>query len=353
MFELINHLCDRFWLLLVILMPVATVNLILFQALARTRLHPVFLKKLWRCQLGVLLAFIAACLVLSPAATLAECLGSSKAEGATLLLTRLFGGAWALLTTGLMAKDLWGVRRTTRMISEWRPLRDPAIIQLLRELRGTMGLRRRVRAFVTKQAGSPFIFGALTQKLVLPERLLSDLDRESLRCVLAHELVHFRDKDGFWGVLNLILGRFLAVNPLLPWHDRAYGSVVEKAADAEAIALACLRPAHFARGLLQVLERQRQAPVTAMNFSPSYVELRNRLQALERPAVRMDQMRSSAFLFIATSAICAWSVSQAQNKMGFSEVTQTKLCAQIHHEEVLEKLLHLEIEEKQCAPLKP
>lgn len=130
---------------------------------------------------------------------------------------------------------------------------DAGLQHLVENLSDRFGMRP-PRVLVSSDRGlSPFVAGLRKPLLVVPEALLSVLDHDELRVLLAHELAHIRRKDLFrkWVLLFI---RYLAFfNPIAYWPYHWLNLEMERACDRLA-ASATRKPGTLARTLLKVEE---------------------------------------------------------------------------------------------------
>jgi beta-lactamase regulating signal transducer with metallopeptidase domain len=141
-----------------------------------------------------------------------------SAVKAALGIERVFSGDANPQTersTGIYAGMLWRfltliwlagvVVLATRMIrlhcrlaglrASWTPAADPALAALFEQCRGEARGNQAIGLRVARKDIGPAACGAISPLIVLPERLLTSLDRSELRFVLLHELIHVRRHD--------------------------------------------------------------------------------------------------------------------------------------------------------------
>lgn len=151
----------------------------------------------------------------------------------------LYLGVAGLLLGYLLLGYLAGLRA----FREGAPTNHPVIMAWTREhtLSAEVKLSDRVR--------SPLSGGLFRPTILLPPTL--DLeDRERVNCVLAHELVHLRRRDGLWKLLLLMTLAFHWFNPLVWVMTVLFQRDLEYACDEAVLAgdFGVTRPA-YARAL--------------------------------------------------------------------------------------------------------
>ena len=84
--------------------------------------------------------------------------------------------------------------------------------EILDELHGASGLRRRIRLTASPALESPAVVGS--REICLPLRAECGLTRSELRVVLAHELGHMTRRDPLWTMFSRILAAVFFIQPL-------------------------------------------------------------------------------------------------------------------------------------------
>lgn len=172
---------------------------------------------------------------------------------------RLASGWWidiAALSVGIallhMTREL---RRYTVFLNkvETETVADAGLQRLVDSLATNFGMKA-PRVLVSSDPGlSPFVAGLRKPLLVVPEALLSVLDRDELRVLLAHELAHIRRKDLVWKWVLLFIRYLAFLNPIAYWPYRWLGLEMERACDRLAASVT-RKPGTLARTLLKVEE---------------------------------------------------------------------------------------------------
>ncbi len=162
--------------------------------------------------------------------------------GVGVMLLRRFAG-WRLLAT-LDRLQYPG------LAADWQ-LRFDA-------LRNAMGVTRRVAVRLSRDVVGPFTARLLRPVIWLPLSLLTQLSREQVEALLAHELAHIARLDWLWNGLQCVLESLLFFHPAAWWLGRRIRQEREHACDDRAVAV-CGGAIALAEALEQ-LERQRHVP---------------------------------------------------------------------------------------------
>ncbi len=130
-------------------------------------------------------------------------------------LLRLIVGVWAV--------------RVCRQRS--KPVNDPGLNDLVEELRGSLGCRRRVEVREAPELTAPATAGGRRAVVLLPDDWRS-WDKHERRAVFAHELVHVCRDDYLTGLLARVALALHFYHPLVHWLAARLQLEQELAADA-------------------------------------------------------------------------------------------------------------------------
>ncbi len=123
-------------------------------------------------------------------------------------------------------------------------------------------------------------FGFRRPVVVVPRTLLDTPD--SLRTVLAHELIHVRRGDYFWALLECLTGAVFAFHPLARLLRLAIERCRETSCDAEVVAAGLVRPREYAELLAHThTPAQFPTPAVAASMSARAVTLKERLETMK------------------------------------------------------------------------
>lgn len=135
-------------------------------------------------------------------------------SGPVIIMTR---SSAAVMTWGLVALVLGLSYVARRLIlvgrlGDRREVADGALHDALSELARDAGLRSTPRLTCTSRISSPVALGV--GEICVPETVLTDLDREQQRSLLAHELAHLARRDPVWLVAGSLIERVFWIQPL-------------------------------------------------------------------------------------------------------------------------------------------
>lgn len=175
-------------------------------------------------------------------------------------------GAWLI---GTVTLGSWlGIHwlRLARRIRGTTELPAASIAQQFAAVKARVGLRRPVRLLVSRESLGPAALGWWRGTVLVPDSVIEQTNPAELDAILAHELVHLRRFDPLVGTLQLAVQCLWWWHPAVWWANRQVRIERERSCDEAVLAQADVRPADYARLLVELLERSR-SPVPAVFWS--------------------------------------------------------------------------------------
>jgi beta-lactamase regulating signal transducer with metallopeptidase domain len=184
------------------------------------------------------------------------CMAQAWLLGVALMVTRQFGG-WRALRRIEHAPSV-------PLPVEW--------LQRFEALRRAMGVLRPVSARMAAHVTSPFTAHVLRPLVWLPLALLTQLPRDQVEALLAHELAHIRRLDWCWNTIQCAVESVLFHHPGMWWLSRRIREEREHACDDLAVAV-CGDPVVLAEALAGLQRRggTRAAPSLALAAKGGFV----------------------------------------------------------------------------------
>ena len=215
----------------------------------------------------------------------------------------------AVVRLAMLAADL---HRLGRLRVTAPRVGDPAPNRLLRTIAGQFGVRRAVELLEGPPDSVPMTFGARKPVVIVPRSLLDS--PESLKIVLAHELIHIRRADYVWALLDCLTAAVFAFHPLIRLLRRGIERCRETSCDAEVVAAGIVRPREYAELLVRTqTPAQFPMPAVAASMSARTVTLKERLETIKNFAdIRFTSLQRRGavlgagllFLVIASLGAC-------------------------------------------------
>ena len=175
--------------------------------------------------------------------------------------------AWAIgaaLAAGRLARLQ---ARLTRLKASSAPA-AASIQELAAQIAEKVEARRPIEIRVSDSVSSPFACGVARRAILLPRRLLADLEESDLSVLLAHEMAHFRGSDLLWCVAWRWMQAALWFHPLAWKIPGAHSLACEQEADrivAERFANRDAYSQSLARLVLRVAATPRLETWLALN----------------------------------------------------------------------------------------
>ena len=170
------------------------------------------------------------------------------------LTARSIIAVWAFGAAVVALRIVWLWTTFYRMVSNCGDSDNDEVNQLLSKLACHLGFRSRPRLVITRQGIGPVVFGLSRPTIAIPESLVRDAKGEHLEPTLAHELVHLRRRDLWWGTLQLLTQIVWWFHPLVWWANREAGRERERCCDEEVVSSMGYRPAQYIRCLINAME---------------------------------------------------------------------------------------------------
>lgn len=232
--------------------------------------------------------------------------------------TSIVLGIW-LLGLGLVASwAAWQYFKLQRLIRRARPASE-SLRELTKRLQRKLRMRRDVEVLVSEENYGPACVGFFRPKLVIPSVLVSRWSDRLLRPVVAHELVHARRGDIFWGYLQFAAQLIWWFHPLVWWLGRRAHVLCERCCDEEVVASTDCTAGDYAESLVRVLELKSAFRAMPAGHTMSPVEITS--QRLERLIKRCGHYSkgTSYMSWVVTAVLAALMIPGMQWAQGQNE----------------------------------
>ncbi|MBN1867434.1 tetratricopeptide repeat protein [Candidatus Sumerlaeota bacterium] len=180
--------------------------------------------------------------------------------------TAYVAGVWSLMVLGMMGFIANRVLRTQCWLASCREIERGDLVDLLDDLRRTMGVRRRVRLLEAREpspTAGPALFGVARPRIVLPRTMIETWSLDELRAVLLHELAHVRRGDLPVNWIQIAVQTVYFFHPLVWLVNACIRRERESACDDLAIRHSAGRSRGYGLSLLRVAEESRPLPAPA------------------------------------------------------------------------------------------
>lgn len=180
-------------------------------------------------------------------------LGSDHIISIGLIVCLVWLSIAALLMAGTILRAIVCVRKL--LAAE---VLDDDLQALTTELSLQLRLKRPARLLVTSHSIGPAVIGLFRPLIVIPQYIADRYSTDTLRPILAHELVHIRRGDLWVGILRHFAWAFWWFHPFVWKTSNALRNNAERCCDEEVIASLNLSAKEYARALVHVLELKRE-----------------------------------------------------------------------------------------------
>jgi beta-lactamase regulating signal transducer with metallopeptidase domain len=168
----------------------------------------------------------------------------------------------------------WSILQRRITTASLRPPRE--LLNILDELRQSLGIRRQPTLLICEDSIGPAVFGIFRPVLVIPAALIGRKNLAELRLLLAHELIHLRRRDPLVAGLQILAQSIWWFNPAVWWMNRQMSRIRELCCDAEVISSLQCPPADYAQILIDVLRVGRvfSPPILSLGIRSSQITAR-------------------------------------------------------------------------------
>ncbi|MBU1188828.1 MAG: M56 family metallopeptidase [Gammaproteobacteria bacterium] len=197
-----------------------------------------------------------------------------------------------------------------------------------------MSISRPVRIIVSGVIHTPMTTGWLRPVILLPAALLTSMQMDQLRLLLAHELAHIRRHDYLVNMVQNIVRILFFYHPLVHWVCSILDEERELCCDH--IAMACAGDRlQYAKALLSLQDQPHPLPALAAASTCKHALLRRIQRILGEPEVDSPHDLRQRPLLCLTSLL----VSMAVFISGFSSIEHSRAAMHVLPEQAQELLL--------------
>lgn len=240
-------------------------------------------------------------------------------------------GIWVLGTAFFSLRFAWNYLALSVLRRKSSSIVDLQVLQLIQQVKSSLGLRRKIRFYSSSSLSSPLTFGHFFPVVILPAALLCQTPPALLEALIRHELIHIRRADFLVNLLLALLQILFFYHPLIWVLSRRIQELREEACD-EAVLLSGCNKLAYAEALLylQRLHHHQNIPLVmqAQNHA-SHFATRVR-QILAGPAANKPQLftqRWSSAVLLMPLLLLALGlfapVAQAEKKIPAPKVKST------------------------------
>lgn len=173
--------------------------------------------------------------------------------GPPLWLVVLFG-AWAAGVGVCLVHGMRDWRMIRRVRAAAVPAENEALLEEVTRCSHAAGLRRAPLVSLAEGLSGPMVTGIRHPIILLPTEMVSRLEPNQVRMILAHEMAHIRRRDLTWNLLPMVARSLFFFHPLVWLAHRQWLLAQELACDQSAMGSEPSRIAGYGRALVSVAE---------------------------------------------------------------------------------------------------
>lgn len=170
---------------------------------------------------------------------------------------------WIVGILVLMGRLVFNAIRLHRFFDRAERKDDGRLYEIFKDTRRRFGIHANVPLLVSDDVKTPGIAGIFNPRVVIPRFCAKDLNDEEVRCVLLHELTHYKRGDLFLHHFLMLICFIHWYNPLVWMVFRQFKISMEQACDADVVDTESITTVRdYGMTLLNVMQRCRGSLVS-------------------------------------------------------------------------------------------
>lgn len=225
---------------------------------------------------------------------------------------------WSAGFAGLSTFIVFRYWRLTRVLAAAETVDEGPLRVMLEKLALRLGRENPPALILSDAVTSPFLFGLVRPKIVLPTGLPDSLSAEQIEDVLLHELIHWRRRDVTAGWLQILVQAIFWFHPLVWLAGAQLRHERECACDEAVLESGCSQARRYGESLLRVLMAARGRSAVALGFLGIFernTRLQRRLEEIMNQETRVRRLGVWSWLALALFAVMCLPMA-AQNNPG-------------------------------------
>lgn len=182
-------------------------------------------------------------------------------------------------------------RRLLNVIANAEPA-PKHVVEKSDEIARSMRLKLMPDVKLIEGLPTPSVIGGVSRAtILLPRRLIAEIDEVALACVLTHEIAHLKRRDHWFNLTAAIVLYLFWWNPIAWWAWHEMRNCQEACCDATALAGSQLSRRRYAETLLRVLESWNQHQpdhLSALIGFGQQTSLTRRFEMIANPSIRQS-----------------------------------------------------------------
>lgn len=215
-------------------------------------------------------------------------------------------------------------------IRKYGQLADGPTEDLLGECKLLMGINKSIPIVVSTSVNTPALIGIFRPKVLLPAKIVGELEADELKYVFLHELAHYRRKDILFVWLTVVIRALHWFNPLV-WYC-FYRMDQDREAACDAMVLSRVKPeerlkyGHTIIHLLKMLPSFQKSAPGVIGILPGKARLKRRLAMISLfKKESVPWTVAIVILILSVGFICLTSAKDGNGKYAGTEAEYTQL----------------------------
>ncbi|MBK1878800.1 M56 family metallopeptidase [Pelagicoccus mobilis] len=225
---------------------------------------------------------------------------------------------WAIGFFVLLGHLIFNAVRLHRFFSRADRQNGGRLYEIFKDTRRRFGIHANVPLLVSKDVKTPGIAGIFNPRVVIPKFCKDELNDEEVRCVLLHELTHYKRGDLFLHHLLMLICFIHWYNPLVWLVFRQFKISMEQACDQDVVNTVSITTVRdYGMTLLRVMQRSRDALVSPAG---ALCLLGNRKSSALKDRIQLIANPRRSAPFMAAIGVCLFGASFVYSITGEAEV---------------------------------
>lgn len=159
------------------------------------------------------------------------------------------------------------------------------------------GIKRIPSLYISSVATSPMVYGFIKPKVILPDM---DFEKNSLDCILRHELVHYSRHDLIIKLISMLANALHWFNPLVYMACTQHSVETELSCDEVALEMrSASERLDYGSSMLEIVKRCKGVPKLTTGFNPKKKAVKERFESI------VDQKRRNKGYLLVVVALVA------------------------------------------------
>ena len=282
----------------------------------------------------------------------AGCFDHFATASNSFTITRILAGGYIFILGFMLLIDSLKIYFAIKKHATLSKIKNRLVNDILRNLTENLRIRKPIEIILNETATSPYVWGLFKHSIVVNPFLLKSVDKNQIRTILSHELMHIRGYDSAWLLLSHITKRIFFFNPLSYIFYLKHKLAVEMAADERAVEQCGVEPVILLKSILEIAEycTKKHNHLLQVNASQEFAEIKERIQSMTAPQRKIIWVYPT---FSAISLALSITVTAIQTKASFGMPrgryeSGEFMCSQVKHEKVIENWLRIESPPNKC-----